>query len=154
MCGVLADSGLWSLSVTDIVTGLRELPGYPPPTGARCDWPWKAGIQPGRIRPAPSRTTLSTQSRSTEIPPGAGDIALIVTAVGVVAAVFGLRQNNRERLRQFEAMYVQWYWSILDQLSPGVLAGSTGEPAREADVKGICAYLFLCADVKLGFSGT
>ena len=33
------------------------------------------------------------------------DIALIATAVGVLAAVFGLRQSNRERLRQFEAMY-------------------------------------------------
>ena len=49
------ETGLWSLSVTDTVTGLRELPGYPPLTGARRDWPWKAVIQPGRIRPAPCR---------------------------------------------------------------------------------------------------
>jgi len=55
-------TGLWSLSVTDTVTGLRELSGYPPPTGARRDWPWKVGIQPGRIRPAPSRTMLPTHT--------------------------------------------------------------------------------------------
>ena len=39
----------------DTVTGLRELPGYPPPTGARRDWPWKVGIQPAHIRPTPSK---------------------------------------------------------------------------------------------------
>ena len=33
-------------------------PRRPPPAGARSDWPWKVGIQPGRIRPAPSRTTF------------------------------------------------------------------------------------------------
>jgi len=74
------------------------------------------------------------------------DIALIVTAAGVVAAVFGLRQSNRERLRQFEAMYVQRYWSILDQLSLDALSGSAGEDPNEADVKAIRAYLFLCED--------
>jgi hypothetical protein len=72
-------TGLWSLSVTDTVTGLRELPGYRPPTGARRDWPWKAGIQPGRIRPAPSRTTLPTRTRSTEIPQVRGRRATAVT---------------------------------------------------------------------------
>ena len=55
-------TGLWSLSVTDAVTGLRELSGYPQPTGARRTWPWKVGIQPGRIRPAPSRTTFPTHT--------------------------------------------------------------------------------------------
>lgn len=74
------------------------------------------------------------------------DIALIVTALGVLAAVFGLRQSNRERLRQFEAMYVQRYWSILDQLSLDALAGSTKNPPGEADLKAVRAYLFLCED--------
>jgi hypothetical protein len=74
------------------------------------------------------------------------DIALIVTAVGVVAAVFGLRQSNRERLRQFEAMYVQRYWTILDQLSLNALAGSARDPVNEADLKAVRAYLFLCED--------
>ena len=74
------------------------------------------------------------------------DIVLIVTAVGVFAAVFGLRQSNRERLRQFEAMYVQRYWSILDRLSLDALAGlSKGSPC-EGDLKAIRAYMFLCED--------
>lgn len=74
------------------------------------------------------------------------DIALIVTAAGVLAAVFGLRQSNRERLRQFEAMYVQRYWAILDQLSLNALAGSPGAPPSDTDSKAVRAYLFLCED--------
>jgi hypothetical protein len=74
------------------------------------------------------------------------DIALIVTAVGVLAAVFGLRQSNRERLRQFEAMYVQRYWSILDQLSLGALGMSASDSVSADDKKAIRAYLFLCED--------
>jgi len=34
------------------------------------------------------------------------DIALIVTAFGVIGVMFGLRQSYRERLRQFESLYV------------------------------------------------
>jgi hypothetical protein len=45
------------------------------------------------------------------------DIALIVTAIGVLGVMFGLRQTYRERLRKFEAMYIERYWNILDQLS-------------------------------------
>lgn len=74
------------------------------------------------------------------------DIALIVTAVGVLAAVFGLRQSNRERLRQFEAMYVQRYWSILDQLSLEALNNSSVDSIDDANSKAIRAYLFLCED--------
>lgn len=74
------------------------------------------------------------------------DIALVVTAVGVLAAVFGLRQSNRERLRQFEAMYVQRYWAILDQLSLGALDMSAPDSVSADDRKAIRAYLFLCED--------
>lgn len=74
------------------------------------------------------------------------DIALIFTAVGVFAAVLGLRQSNRERLRQFEAMYVQRYWSILDQLSLDALSGLSKSSPCEGDAKAIRAYMFLCED--------
>lgn len=74
------------------------------------------------------------------------DIALTVTAAGVLAAVFGLRQSNRERLRQFETMYVQRYWSILDQLSLHALSGSAKDPLSETDLKAIRSYLLLCED--------
>jgi hypothetical protein len=78
--------------------------------------------------------------------PVIADIALIVTAAGVLAAVFGLRQSNRERLRQFEAMYVQRYWSILDQLSLDALDMSAPDSVSADDRKAIRAYLFLCED--------
>lgn len=74
------------------------------------------------------------------------DIALCVTAVGVIAAVFGLRQSYRERLCQFEAMYVQRYWSILDLLSVDALSSSAAGHPGQADEKAIRAYLLLCED--------
>lgn len=74
------------------------------------------------------------------------DIALSVTAVGVIAAVLGLRQSYRERLRQFEAMYVQRYWSILDRLSLEALGSSSTAHACGDDEHAIRAYLLLCED--------
>ena len=57
----------------DTVTGLRELPGYPPPTGARRDRPWKAVIQPGRTRQRlPGLRSLRTRSTETR-KSGAGE---------------------------------------------------------------------------------
>jgi hypothetical protein len=73
------------------------------------------------------------------------DIALLITAAGVLAAAFGLRQSNRERLRQFEALYVQRYWGILDRLSLEALEGSA-RSARDRDLKAIRSYLLLCED--------
>lgn len=74
------------------------------------------------------------------------EIAICATAVGVIAAVFGLRQSYRERLRQFEAMYVQRYWSILDRLSLDALGSSADACPGHADEKAIRAYLLLCED--------
>jgi hypothetical protein len=53
------------------------------------------------------------------------DIATIVTAVGVFVAVLGLRAAQRQRMRQFETLYVQRYWSLMDGLSLDVLRGKT-----------------------------
>jgi hypothetical protein len=73
-------------------------------------------------------------------------IALVVTALGVLGVIYSLRQNHRERLRQFESMYVQRYWSLIDQLSLEVLAGAEPHPLANADEKAIRAYLQLCED--------
>jgi hypothetical protein len=43
-------------------------------------------------------------------------------------------------------MYVQRYWSILDQLSINALGGSTPDSMGDEDKKAIRAYLFLCED--------
>lgn len=75
-----------------------------------------------------------------------GDIALIVTAIGVLGVVLGLRQNYRERLRQFEAMYVERYWMILDKLSIDALSGSCPDKITEDDNKAIRSYILLCED--------
>jgi hypothetical protein len=74
------------------------------------------------------------------------DIALIVTAIGVLGVVLGLRQNYRERLRQFEAMYVERYWMILDKLSIDALSGSCPDKIAEDDNRAIRGYILLCED--------
>jgi hypothetical protein len=75
-----------------------------------------------------------------------GDIALVVTAIGVLGAVFGLRQSYRERLQQFEAMYVGRYWAIQDRMSLDALKGSDPKIISHADEQAIRAYLLLCED--------
>lgn len=74
------------------------------------------------------------------------DIALIVTAAGVLGVMFGLRQSYRERLRQFEALYVERYWKILDQLSLDALKGSRSVHVNGEDEKAIRGYILLCED--------
>src|SRR5260370_19485457 len=75
-----------------------------------------------------------------------GDIALIVTAIGVLGVVLGLRQNYRERLRQFQGMYVERYWMNLDKLSIDALSGSFPDKITEDDDKAIRSYILLCED--------
>ena len=74
------------------------------------------------------------------------DIALIVTAVGVLGVVLGLRQSYRERLRQFEEKYVERYWKILDQLSLEAIRGPSSDEFGRSDEKAIRSYLILCED--------
>jgi hypothetical protein len=74
------------------------------------------------------------------------DIALFATAIGVFGAMFALRQSYRERLRQFEAMYVERYWKILDQLSLDALRVSDPPQISSDDEKAIRSYILLCED--------
>jgi hypothetical protein len=74
------------------------------------------------------------------------DIALIVTAVGVLGVVFGLRQSYRERLRQFEEKYVERYWKILDELSLEAVRGPFSGEVGRSDEKAIRSYIALCED--------
>jgi hypothetical protein len=74
------------------------------------------------------------------------DIALIVTAVGVLGVVFGLRQGYRERLRQFEEKYVERYWKILDELSLEVVRVPASDKVGRSDEKAIRTYIALCED--------
>jgi hypothetical protein len=45
------------------------------------------------------------------------DIGAIVTAVAVVFAVFQVVTARTQRHREFENMYVQRYWQILDRMT-------------------------------------
>jgi hypothetical protein len=74
------------------------------------------------------------------------DIALIVTAVGVLGVVLGLRQSYRERLRQFEEKYVERYWKILDDLSLEAMRGPSSDEVDRSDEKAIRSYMILCED--------
>ncbi|MFD8737435.1 hypothetical protein ACFV06_21285 [Streptomyces sp. NPDC059618] len=75
------------------------------------------------------------------------DIAGIATAVGVLLAVAGLRQGQRQRIRAFEDFYVSRYWLLMDRLS---LRASTGHDSDDelgkGDQKALLAYLSLCED--------
>src|SRR6267142_6421709 len=73
-------------------------------------------------------------------------IALVFTAIGVFGVMFGLRQNYRERLRQFEEMYVERYWKIIDQLSLDALKASDQAQVGPEDEKSIRTYILLSED--------
>lgn len=74
------------------------------------------------------------------------DIALIITALGVLFVLVGLRQSYRERLRQFEAMYIERYWKILDQLSLNAVQGTGPASINAEDERAIRSYILLCED--------
>ena len=74
------------------------------------------------------------------------DIALIVTAIGVLGVVIGLRQSYRERLRQFESRYVERYWKILDELSLEAVKGALSGKVIKSDEKAIRSYISLSED--------
>lgn len=74
------------------------------------------------------------------------DISLVVTAIGVLGAVFGLRQSYLERLRQFELKYIDRYWVIIDRLSLDALRGAKGVALTNDDEKAIRSYFYLCED--------
>jgi hypothetical protein len=74
------------------------------------------------------------------------DIALFITAAGLIGALFGLRQNYRQRMRQFEEMYVQRYWTIIDRCSLAAMSSNPQSQLTESDEKAIRAYIRLCED--------
>jgi hypothetical protein len=74
------------------------------------------------------------------------DVASIATAIGVLTAVGVLRQNQRQRVRQFEDMYVLRYWEIMDRLSLPALRGDSKDPLEPSDEKAVRAYFRLCED--------
>jgi hypothetical protein len=73
-------------------------------------------------------------------------VSSFATAVGLFLAVIGLRQVQRQRLRQFEALFVSRYWTLMDRLSLQAMRGDEHEPHRDEDERVVRAYLQLCED--------
>lgn len=72
-------------------------------------------------------------------------IAQIVGALGLVAAVFGLRQVQRQRIRAFEDFYVRRYWKLMDELSlPAITGPRRRVPA--SDERALRSSIALCED--------
>lgn len=73
-------------------------------------------------------------------------IATMITALGILLGVLTLRASQRQRLRQFEAMYVVRYWHLMDGLSLDAHKGVALQPVSLGDQKIARAYFRLCED--------
>ncbi|GLZ51347.1 hypothetical protein Acsp07_09640 [Actinomycetospora sp. NBRC 106378] len=74
------------------------------------------------------------------------NISAVVTAVGVVLAALSIRAAQRQRLRSFEAFYVQRYWSLMDSMSLAALRLEADYKLRTRDEKAVRSYIRLCED--------
>jgi len=80
-------------------------------------------------------------------------IATIVTGIGILIAVWQLRDSKVQRVRQFEDFYIQRYWSLMDELSlsalKSMLSLANGAPTadfEDDDLRAAYSYLVLCED--------
>lgn len=71
--------------------------------------------------------------------------ASLVTATGVVLAGISLRGSQLQRNRQFEALYIERYWSLIDELAAEVAIGLRND-LRPEDEHVIRRYIQLCED--------
>ncbi|WP_027862123.1 hypothetical protein [Marmoricola sp. URHB0036] len=75
------------------------------------------------------------------------DILAVAAMIGVLAAVFQLRQVRKQRKREFEDLFVQRYWSIMDRLSTSALESVPHSGAiRDEDRRAVIAYFRLSED--------
>jgi hypothetical protein len=72
------------------------------------------------------------------------------SGVAVVAAIWvaanQLRSQNRQQHREFENLYVQRYWSIMDQFSADYRLRAKRTDLTDADLMACHSYLELCED--------
>ncbi len=73
-------------------------------------------------------------------------IAAVVAAVGVVFAGVAVHGVQRRRARQFEGLYVQRYWDLMDRLSLRALRACPYDSACDEDKRTVEQYLRLCED--------
>lgn len=70
--------------------------------------------------------------------------ASILTGIAVIAVLFQLTFQNRQMHRDFELLYIQRYWDIMDRCSPHFAL--TGSTRGDHDLVVIRDYLQLCED--------
>ncbi|UOQ88049.1 hypothetical protein MUN74_12175 [Agromyces endophyticus] len=71
----------------------------------------------------------------------------IVVIVGGIFAVFQLWLMTRQGHRQFEHLYSQRYWAIMDRLSVEAQLGTRGPwHRRRSEQEALFAYVQLCED--------
>ena len=73
-------------------------------------------------------------------------VGVVVAAAGVVIAAFSVRGANVQRRRQFETIFVQRYWSLIDRLSLDAQSGSERPWVGATDESAVRSYLRLCED--------
>src|ERR1039458_7206936 len=75
-------------------------------------------------------------------------IGVFAAVIGVFAAVLQLRELSEQRRRDFENLFVQRYWKIMDDLSLEAIesAKADGGPVPPKDRKAVIAFLRLSED--------
>ncbi|MDI5975993.1 hypothetical protein [Amycolatopsis magusensis] len=69
-----------------------------------------------------------------------------VMIASLIVAALSVRAAKRQRLRQFETVYVQRYWALMDRLSLDALRGEPVGDLVDDDQRAVRAYLRLCED--------
>ena len=75
-----------------------------------------------------------------------GLVTQLLVVAGVGIAVKQLIDQNRQQHRDFENMYVQRYWMIVDRLSAEYVLRGRRQELSESDTLACHAYLQLCED--------
>ena len=70
----------------------------------------------------------------------------VVVCVGVWFAVIQLINQRRQQHRDFESLYVQRYWAIMDQFSADYRLRHKRDDLSDADLLACHSYLQLCED--------
>lgn len=73
-------------------------------------------------------------------------VSAVAVVIGVWFAVIQLAAVRRQEHRQFENLYVQRYWQIIDRLSADFRLRRTRDNLSERDLLALLSYLELCED--------
>lgn len=74
----------------------------------------------------------------------AANVATVITALAVVLALLSFVGEKQQRHREFENLYVQRYWSLLDSMSDAFRL--TSQVTESHDLRVADDYLRLCED--------